>query len=441
MNSHPQRHPLQNPPAKSLRVRAGLLTAALVALVASQAGCVVRPTRTVYVVQEAPPPPATVVVEAGADTTVVVDDFYEPLSNYGVWVYAPPYGRVWQPASDMAGPGFTPYGSRGHWVLNDDGDWMFVSAYHAQWGWATYHYGRWAWTDYYGWVWVPGTAWAPSWVEWRYGGGYVGWVPMGPPGYVVVEEHWVFVAETHVGAETVLDHRLPPDSARTAYVAASPIIEVKGGAKWKAGPPSHQLLNSGVQITTAHVAAPPAGYVRTQARLVNDAAADRRASGQLVTAPQVRPGATVPPGAAVAERPRQLPGSQGASPGGQPISPQPQGGRPDGSMPGQQPGSPMPQPVPNPNDGQRPGAMPQPLPQPMPQPTSRPMPQPQPQPMPQPQPTSRPTPQPMPQPQPQPQPRPSASPVPRPSAPPTAAPKPAPRPTATARPAPPKKRK
>ncbi|MGZ8095676.1 MAG: DUF6600 domain-containing protein, partial [Methylosarcina sp.] len=48
---------------------------------------------------------------------------------------------------------------------------------------APFHYGRWVWDDWYGWVWVPGTLWAPAWVFWQYGGGYLSWAPM-PPQYV-----------------------------------------------------------------------------------------------------------------------------------------------------------------------------------------------------------------------------------------------------------------
>jgi hypothetical protein len=50
------------------------------------------------------------------------------------------------------------------------------------WGGIPYHYGRWAYDAYYGWLWVPGDdeVWAPAWVAWRYGGGYVGWAPLPP---------------------------------------------------------------------------------------------------------------------------------------------------------------------------------------------------------------------------------------------------------------------
>jgi hypothetical protein len=50
----------------------------------------------------------------------------------------------------------------------------------SQWGDVTYHYGRWYDAPSNGWVWIPGTTWAPAWVAWREGGGYCGWAPLPP---------------------------------------------------------------------------------------------------------------------------------------------------------------------------------------------------------------------------------------------------------------------
>src|SRR5207253_5554393 len=47
------------------------------------------------------------------------------------------------------------------------------------WGWVPYHYGRWALDPGYGWVWLPGTGYAPAWVYWMYGPSSIGWAPMG----------------------------------------------------------------------------------------------------------------------------------------------------------------------------------------------------------------------------------------------------------------------
>jgi hypothetical protein len=127
----------------------------------------------VYVPEPAPayvqpaPPPAVVVIQRE-------DDFYQPLTPYGQWVDVDSYGRCWRPGQVEAG--WRPY-SNGHWELTDDG-WYWASD--EPWAWATYHYGRWEQAANYGWVWMPQTEWAPAWVSWRAGGGYVGWAPLPP---------------------------------------------------------------------------------------------------------------------------------------------------------------------------------------------------------------------------------------------------------------------
>lgn len=100
--------------------------------------------------------------------------FYGELSPYGEWVRHPYYGWVWFPRHMRAG--WRPY-SVGRWVMSDYG-WTWVS--YEPFGWATYHYGRWTWDRYVGWLWVPGTQWAPAWVAWQHGNGYIGWAPLPP---------------------------------------------------------------------------------------------------------------------------------------------------------------------------------------------------------------------------------------------------------------------
>lgn len=100
--------------------------------------------------------------------------FYGALSPFGEWVRHPYYGWVWFPRHVNAG--WRPY-SIGRWVMSDYG-WTWVS--YERFGWATYHYGRWAWDRYVGWLWVPGTDWAPAWVAWQQGNGYIGWAPLPP---------------------------------------------------------------------------------------------------------------------------------------------------------------------------------------------------------------------------------------------------------------------
>lgn len=104
-----------------------------------------------------------------------VSYFYDPLAPYGEWFQLQSYGWVWAP-NDVP-DGWRPY-THGRWAYTDYG-WTWVSDW--EWGWAPFHYGRWHFDPYHGWVWVPGREWAPAWVAWRYGGGWVGWAPL-PPG-------------------------------------------------------------------------------------------------------------------------------------------------------------------------------------------------------------------------------------------------------------------
>jgi hypothetical protein len=99
--------------------------------------------------------------------------FYDDLSPYGDWVEMPDYGWSFAPRVDHD---WRPY-TRGQWIWTEDG-WYWDSDEHF--GWAAYHYGRWVNHRYYGWIWVPGTEWAPAWVSWRHGNGYTGWAPLPP---------------------------------------------------------------------------------------------------------------------------------------------------------------------------------------------------------------------------------------------------------------------
>jgi hypothetical protein len=108
--------------------------------------------------------------------------FYSSLGSQGDWIAVDGGTYAWHPAGVTQD--WRPY-TDGQWVWTDDG-WYWQTD--EPWGWATYHYGRWYHDDFYGWVWVPGYEWAPAWVEWRYGGNYVGWAPLGP--YAVFSMGW-----------------------------------------------------------------------------------------------------------------------------------------------------------------------------------------------------------------------------------------------------------
>ncbi|HVT61294.1 MAG TPA: DUF6600 domain-containing protein [Thermoanaerobaculia bacterium] len=112
--------------------------------------------------------------QAPVNGTVDISFFYSNLSPHGHWVQRHSYGWVWMPYGIRAG--WRPY-TLGRWVMTDQG-WTWVSD--EPFGWATYHYGRWINDSQYGWGWVPGYQWAPAWVAWRSGNGYIGWAPLPP---------------------------------------------------------------------------------------------------------------------------------------------------------------------------------------------------------------------------------------------------------------------
>lgn len=99
------------------------------------------------------------------------------LGNYGEWVEDPDYGRVWRPYATVVGVDFTPYETCGSWAWTD---WGYSYNCDWDWGWLPFHYGRWGMMDGGYWGWVPGHEWGPGWVDWRHGGGYVGWRPSAP---------------------------------------------------------------------------------------------------------------------------------------------------------------------------------------------------------------------------------------------------------------------
>jgi len=114
-------------------------------------------------------------------------DFYAPLASCGAWVEVAPYGRCWHPARVAAG--WRPY-CYGHWVWTDCG-WYWASD--EPWAWACYHYGCWDYDEAYGWFWIPGIEWAPAWVTWRIGGGFIGWAPCLPPRVALRAPAFAFV--------------------------------------------------------------------------------------------------------------------------------------------------------------------------------------------------------------------------------------------------------
>ncbi|HWW00508.1 MAG TPA: DUF6600 domain-containing protein [Candidatus Acidoferrum sp.] len=142
--------------------------------------------------------PARAELEVSASVQIHAKaDFEAPLATHGRWVEVGSYGRCWRPAHVVVG--WRPY-CAGEWVWTDCG-WYWQSD--EPWGWACYHYGSWAYEPAYGWFWVPQVEWAPAWVSWRVGGGFIGWAPLPPPGMIFARhpapEAFVFVGTAHFG--------------------------------------------------------------------------------------------------------------------------------------------------------------------------------------------------------------------------------------------------
>lgn len=150
--------------------------------------------------------------QAQPGVSISFQTFYDELSPYGTWVDDPDYGDVWVPDAEQ---GFKPYATRGHWVITDYGN-TWVSDY--EWGWAPFHYGRWRYDDYYGWEWIPGSEWGPAWVNWRTGGDYYAWAPLGPRisidisfgnDYIIPDDYWICAPRRYITSPYIYNYYVP----------------------------------------------------------------------------------------------------------------------------------------------------------------------------------------------------------------------------------------
>lgn len=169
--------------------------------------------------------------------SVSFQTFYDELAPYGQWITYQDHGRVWVPEVEE---GFQPYGTRGHWVVTEYGN-TWVSDY--DWGWAPFHYGRWLFDDYYGWIWVPGSEWGPAWVNWRSGGGYYGWAPLGPGIDININiniplSRWIFVPQRYITHRSVYNYHVPRNRYQSFYGHTTVInnIYVRDNRRYFAGP-------------------------------------------------------------------------------------------------------------------------------------------------------------------------------------------------------------
>jgi hypothetical protein len=136
-------------------------------------------------------------------------------NRYGEWLWDDYLGYVWRPYIDnMAYPwGWQPY-YYGQWAYA--GGQMFWIP-EEPWGWVPYHLGIWHWSKKRGWVWMPGSMFAPAWVAWDFFFGYAAWRPWGlfdwmrdygMPGFYYGGEGWLYHFPLPI--DTIPGDRLTP---------------------------------------------------------------------------------------------------------------------------------------------------------------------------------------------------------------------------------------
>jgi hypothetical protein len=110
-----------------------------------------------------------------------VFEFAQKFGNVnGEWIWHDLYGYVWRPyLNDLR----YPWGNwQANWQPYFYGNW---TDYKGQlywvpgepWGWVPYHLGLWMWDKKAGWVWMPGSMFAPAWVDWEFFFGDYFWRP------------------------------------------------------------------------------------------------------------------------------------------------------------------------------------------------------------------------------------------------------------------------
>lgn len=190
--------------------------------------------------------------------------FYSSMSPYGEWIAIDHDVYAWRPLD--VGPDWRPY-TIGRWVWTADG-WYWLSD--EPWGWAAYHYGRWYYDDFYGWVWTPGYEWAPAWVEWRYGGDYIGWAPLGPYAVfsinigIVYRTRWVtphyywsfvqcrYVSRSHVNRYV---YRAANNTRYIGHTRSAGSVRYEGGRVFSRGPERSYVERRGnVRIARMEIA-------------------------------------------------------------------------------------------------------------------------------------------------------------------------------------------
>lgn len=100
---------------------------------------------------------------------------------YGEWVWNSLYGYVWRPYFNSSSLiAWQPY-YYGKWrEINEELFWVPDEV----WGWVPLHLGFWFWDEELGWLWRPGSTFAPAWVDWGFYFGNYSWRPWSPMDYL-----------------------------------------------------------------------------------------------------------------------------------------------------------------------------------------------------------------------------------------------------------------
>ncbi|WP_413989416.1 DUF6600 domain-containing protein [Labrys okinawensis] len=170
-----------------------------------------------------------------------LEDFKTTLSNFGQFIYSERYGNVWQPTSLPAG--WHPYPAC-HWVYDRTYGWTYDDP--TAWGKIVHHYGRWAHDDQAGWVWIPGTEWAPAWVIWRSGGDWTGWAPTPPNSdqqeitlaSFNADKQWTFIETAKLANRCDAEPAAAPAAAFSGSAPVTSIRVVRGIAVYVLPPPA-----------------------------------------------------------------------------------------------------------------------------------------------------------------------------------------------------------
>ena len=209
---------------------------------------------------------------ADASGSVSISFFYDELSPHGDWVTVGSYGHCWRPRG--IDRDWQPY-LNGEWLYTEAG-WTWVS--YDPWGGDPYHYGTWSRSNAYGWVWIPGTIWAPAWVTWYVGDNDIGWAPVPPsfsvgasgylgPPVIVSRSSYVFVPATRFVGVNVGTVRVPVTQNATLLARTRPATRfaASGGVLTSGGPTVVQVEHATqrkiarVSVGDAHTKAVPLG--------------------------------------------------------------------------------------------------------------------------------------------------------------------------------------